>query len=156
MMAEPRAAIDVGEAMLLATVQLAASPERAFRALTSDEITDWWVRPGVFDTREWTADVRSGGAWQASGIGGGRPYGLEGTFEEVDPPRRLVHTWHLVGTPAPPSTITYTLEPIDGGTWLTLRQTGIPSRDGLIATAVGWETSFARLAELMAAEASSR
>jgi len=25
------------------------------------EITEWWVRPGVFDTREWSGDVRAGG-----------------------------------------------------------------------------------------------
>ena len=142
------------ESRLVATVQLPASPERVFRALASEEITDWWVRPGVFDTREWTGDVRPGGEWRASGIGGGRPYGLEGAFVEIDPPTRLVHTWHLVGTPAPPSTITYDLEPTDDGTWLTLRQIGIPSRDGLIATAIGWETSFARLAALLADEAS--
>ena len=28
-----------------------------FRALCSREICDWWVHPGVFDTREWTGDV---------------------------------------------------------------------------------------------------
>jgi uncharacterized protein YndB with AHSA1/START domain len=151
-MPEARAVADVGERTLTATVQLVRPPERVFRALVSDEITAWWVRPGVFDTREWTADVRPGGAWRAAGIGGGRPYGLEGEFLEVEPPRRLVHTWHLVGTPAAPSTITYVLEPVDGGTWLTLRQAGIESRDGLMATAIGWETSFAALAELMGAE----
>ena len=26
------------------------TPERLFRALTTKEICDWWVRPGVFDT----------------------------------------------------------------------------------------------------------
>jgi hypothetical protein len=32
------------------SVEVAASPERVFRALASNEITEWWVRPGVFDT----------------------------------------------------------------------------------------------------------
>ena len=32
------------------------APERVFQALASNEISEWWLRPGVFDTREWTGD----------------------------------------------------------------------------------------------------
>jgi uncharacterized protein YndB with AHSA1/START domain len=53
-----RAVADVAEGLVLASVEVAAAPERVFQALASKEITDWWVRPGVFDTREWTGDVR--------------------------------------------------------------------------------------------------
>src|SRR5436189_1576493 len=95
-----RVVADTEEGVMLAGVEVAAPPDRVFRALTSTAILDWWVRPGVFDTREWTGDVRVGGRWQASGVGRGRPYGLEGEFLEVDPPRRLVHTWCAVGSPA--------------------------------------------------------
>lgn len=150
---EARAVADLDAQELLATVGLPAEPERVFSALVSDEITKWWVRPGVFDTRTWKADVRPGGRWEASGIGaGGRAYALEGTFVEIEPPRRLVHTWHLKGTPGEPSVATYVLAAREGGTWLTLRQTGFSSGEAALATAIGWETSFARLAEILAAE----
>src|SRR6266436_3307930 len=103
--------------------------ERVFLALASPEIIDWWVNPGVFDTREWTADVRVGGQGRASGIARGLPYAIEGKFLEVDPPRRLVQTWHMVGAPSTPSTVTYLLEPITGGTRLTVHHSGIGDPD---------------------------
>jgi uncharacterized protein YndB with AHSA1/START domain len=68
-----RALANFAEGEILATVEIGAPPERVFRALTSQEIVDWWVRPGVFDTREWTGDVRTGGRWRASGVARGQP-----------------------------------------------------------------------------------
>src|SRR5215470_11426243 len=88
-----RAVADLSNGSILASVEIAAPPERVFHALSSKEIVDWWVRPGVFDTREWTGDVRVGGRWQATGVARGAPYTLEGEFLEVDPPRKLVQTW---------------------------------------------------------------
>jgi uncharacterized protein YndB with AHSA1/START domain len=145
-----RAVADITEGLILATVEIAAPPERVFRALSSKEVIDWWVRPGFFDTREWTADVRVGGRWRASGIGKGGPYALEGEFLEIDPPRKLVHTWHTVGTPAPPTTVTYLLDEVEGGTRITLRHSGLKSREASIGVCLGWETSFERLAEFLA------
>ena len=98
-----------------------------FHALTTKEIVDWWVRPGVFDTKKWSGDVRVGGRWRASGHAHGQPYVLEGEFLEVDPPRKLVHTWQRAGAPGQPTIVTYLLEALDGGTRITLRHEG-PSR----------------------------
>jgi uncharacterized protein YndB with AHSA1/START domain len=66
------------------------------------ELRPYIIRPGVFDTREWTGDVRVGGRWQASGVARGNPYALEGEFIAVDPPGKLVHTWIAVGEPVEP------------------------------------------------------
>jgi len=144
-----RAVADLAAGLCIATVEVPASAERVFDALASDEICRWWVRPGVFDTREWTGDVRPGGTWRASGIGGGRPYTLEGQFLEVEKPHRLVHTWTLAGTPEATTTIEYVLEPADGGTRVTLRQSRFAGRGSCAATAIGWETSFEELARLL-------
>ena len=114
-----RAVADLAEGLILASVEVAAAPERVFQALTSKEITEWWVRPGVFDTREWTGDVRAGGRWRASGMTRGEPYVQEGEFLEVESPRWLVHTWERAGTPGVASTVTYLVEPIDGRTCIT-------------------------------------
>lgn len=135
---------------LIVTADIAAPPERVFHALASDEITQWWIRPGVFDTREWSGDIRAGGRWSASGVGGGKPYALEGEFVEVQAPRKLVHTWHLAGTPAAPTTVTYELEPNETGTRVTLKHEGFTSAEGCTNTAAGWETSFEKLAEILA------
>src|SRR5579864_2221681 len=145
------AVADHAAGYVLASLEVAAPPERVFQALTSKEITEWWVRPGVFDTRDWSADVRVGGYWRASGVGGGRPYVLEGEFREIDAPRKLVHTWQLAGMPgAPTTTVTYVLEPLDGGTRITLRHSGFNKGESCSNTALGWETSFERLAEILA------
>ena len=149
---EARAVADLAEGHLLASVEVAAPPERVFPALASEEVLDWWVRPGVFNTTQWTGDVRVGGSWRASGIGNGRPYVLEGEFLEIDAPRRLVHTWHGVGTPGAPTIVTYLLERLDEGTRITLRHSGFTSRETCANTCIGWETSFARLAESLAPE----
>jgi uncharacterized protein YndB with AHSA1/START domain len=134
---------------IVASVDIAAPPERTFRALASEEIVDWWVNPGAFDTREWAGEVKVGGWWRASGMARGQPYTLEGEFLEVDPPRKLVHTWHRVGAPEDPSIVTYLLEPIPGGTRLTINHSGIVSPEQGNNTTDGWRTSLARLAEIL-------
>lgn len=145
-----RAVADLAAGVILATVELTVPPERVFAALASKEIVDWWVRPGVFDTREWTGDVRVGGRWKVSGLGRGVPYAIEGEFLVVEPPRKLVHTWHPPGKPEAASTVTYVLQAIDGGTRLTLRHTGITAPDVCSNTGIAWETSLERLAEVLA------
>jgi uncharacterized protein YndB with AHSA1/START domain len=147
-MAEKLDGLDLPEGSIIAHAQIDASPERVFQALTSNEVTKWWVRPGVFDTREWKGDVRPGGRFTASGTGRGQPYTLDGEFTQVDAPRKLVHTWHLGGTPdAAATTVTYELEPRDGGTHVMLRHDGFPSTEAAANTRIGWETSFDALAE---------
>lgn len=133
-------------------VELSASPERVFRAVTTSEVTDWWVRPGVFDTREWDVDLRRGGRWRATGVSRGQPYVATGEIVDLDAPRKFVHTWDGVGAPDAPSTLAYTLEPSPEGTRLTLRQTGFASPIACREFAAGWETSFTRLAEIISME----
>lgn len=84
-----RAVADLADGMILATVEIAAPPERVFRALTSREIVEWWGADGVYRTTEWTGDVRPGGTWRASGVGAdGKPFAVEGEYLEIDPPGR--------------------------------------------------------------------
>src|SRR5437588_13072431 len=115
-----RAVADLTDGQILASVEIAAPPERVFQALASKEIVDWWVNPGVFDTREWSGDVRKGGHWRASGVARGEPYALEGEFLAVTPPTKLVHTWKRVGAPGAPTIVTYLLQPQTGRTRLPL------------------------------------
>ncbi len=144
-----RAVADVIDGLIVASVEIERTPDRVFQALTTREIVDWWVNPGVFDTREWSGDVRVGGRWRASGVARGASYTLEGEFLEVDPPRKLVQTWHRLGTPGAPSTLTYLLEPIVGGTRLTVRHAGIVAPDQRQNMSAGWCSSFDRLSEIL-------
>jgi uncharacterized protein YndB with AHSA1/START domain len=107
------------------------------------------VRPGVFDTREWSGDVRAGGHWHASGVGQGRPYSLDGEFIEVHPPRKLVHTWQLNSPNGPISTATYRLERVGGGTRLTFEHGSFGTAQAVEANRARWKTSFEALVEIV-------
>lgn len=48
------AAIDPTTDEIEASAVFDTTPERLFRALTSKEICNWWVLPGVFNTQEWS------------------------------------------------------------------------------------------------------
>jgi uncharacterized protein YndB with AHSA1/START domain len=147
-----RAVADLETGSILASVEIAAPPERIFQALASREIVEWWGKPGVFDAREWSGDVRVGGNWRASGMGrDGVPWELEGTFLEVDPPRRLSHTWNTPGSKVEPSVVTYLLERIDGGTRVTLRHVGVSDRNSCIGACMGWESCLTQLATRLGA-----
>lgn len=146
-----RAVADFAAGELLATVEIAAPPERVFKALASEEIVEWWTGEGLaqFRTTEWKGDVRVGGRWRAAGTveaGGGvvKPFVLEGEFLEVVPPRRLVHSYGPPGIP--PTKVIYDLEPIPGGTRITLRHVGFKSREFCTSTYLGWESLLERLA----------
>jgi uncharacterized protein YndB with AHSA1/START domain len=150
--AAPRAAADLDAGFILATVEVLGRPERVFEALTSPEVTRWWMRPGVFDTRTWEGDASVGGRWRATGVGPAGPYTLDGEFLEVEPPRRLVQTWNDPQWPRSASTFSYDLTPTPSGTRITLRHEGGFALPVICAnTCLGWESSFARLAELFAA-----
>jgi uncharacterized protein YndB with AHSA1/START domain len=136
---------------VIASVEIRASPARVFQAIASAEIVDWWVNPGIFDTRQWAGDVRVGGRWSASGMSRGTPYTLEGEYLEVDPPKKLVHTWHSSGASGTGSKVTYILTPIQGGTRLVVRHSGIMLLQHSNNICAGWRTSLGRLEEILAA-----
>ncbi len=98
--------------------------------------------------QEWSGDLRD----IAAGIGGGKPYQLDGEFVTVDAPYQLSHTWRSVGAPGGPSLVTYGLATHGDGVHLTLRHTGLMNPDICEKTRAGWETDFARLQEITQAE----
>jgi uncharacterized protein YndB with AHSA1/START domain len=148
--ATARAAADLSAGFILATVEVAATPERVFAALTSEDVIEWWVRPGVFDTRTWDGNVTPGGRWRTSGVGPRGPYELSGEYLEVDPPQRLVHTWEDPEAPETTSKVTYDLSAGDSRTRITLHHEGEFAAPVVCANiAIGWETSFTQLAQML-------
>ena len=137
----PRAVADLASGLILATVAIAASPERVFRALGSEEIVKWWGSAETYRTTKWTGDLRVGGAWRTDGVGAdGQPFSVGGEFLEIDPPHKLVHTWRPDWDGGNVTTVTYWLEPIAGGTRVTLRHEGFAARrDACARHTQGWE-----------------
>lgn len=137
-----RAVADLGTGTILATVEVAATPERVFRALTeADEVMRWWGADGAYRTTEWSVELRAGGRWRAAGEGAdGKAFSVGGTILEIDPPRRLVQTWKPDWDAGRETTVTYTLDAVPGGTRVTVRHEGFAGRPESCADhAAGWE-----------------
>ena len=138
----PRSVADVTAGVIHASVEIAAPPERVFRALTDgSEVVRWWGSPDTYRLEEFTADLRVGGQWRSRGVAAdGKPFQATGEFLEVDPPRLLVQTWNPDWAPGLKTTLTYRLDAIPGGTRLTLRHEGFGAhREAFEGHTRGWE-----------------
>lgn len=146
-----RAVADIEQGRILASVEIAAPRERVFRALTSADVTEWWGSTETYRTTRWEADVRRGGHWRASGVGAdGQEFSVEGEYLEVEAPEKIVQTWVAAWDGNNRTTITYRLEPIEGGTRVTLRHEGFDGRaDSCRGHAEGWERVFDWLARYL-------
>jgi uncharacterized protein YndB with AHSA1/START domain len=137
--AKATAVADVNEGVVLARVEIAVPPERVFQALTTEELTKWWGADDQYRTTGFAIDLRPGGRWRTDGRGAdGSDFHVEGEVLEVDRPKRLVQTWKPSWEPGPPSTIAYTLEPIEGGTRVTVRHSGFVDPTSCDSHANGW------------------
>ena len=140
-----KAVPDVERGMLLATIEIAAPPERVFRAVTSEELVRWWGSADTYRTARWTGDVRVGGAWRADYIPpDGKPFSTQGEFLELVPPHLLVQTWRYVDadwdTSGTVTTITWRFEPTETGTRVVVRHEGFGAAHAACEShAVGWE-----------------
>jgi uncharacterized protein YndB with AHSA1/START domain len=135
-----RAVADLSRGMILASVEIEAKPERVFAALASDEIAQWWGSPELYRVTKWTGELRPGGAWRSEGVGAdGKPFAVGGEYLEIDPPRVLVHTWKPEWIPGPATTVRYQIDPIPGGSRVTVRHEGFVDTASCDSHAAGWE-----------------
>jgi uncharacterized protein YndB with AHSA1/START domain len=126
-------------------VEIAATPERIWKALTDPEETrKYWY--GALSISDW----KVGSRWTSESADG-EVY-LEGEILDIDPPRRLVHTLHVVHEPEAaaelPSTIEFEITPIGDRCRLTVIHSGRGPAT-MAYTSGGWETIFGGLKELL-------
>jgi uncharacterized protein YndB with AHSA1/START domain len=98
---------------VVAEIFIAAPPERVFQAISDPkQIPRWWGQEGLYHVSKSTADVRPGGKWRSDGVGAdGSTFYVEGEYLEVDPPRRLVHTWTGSYSAGQTTVVTWELAP---------------------------------------------
>ena len=119
-------------------LEIAASPETVWELLT-DPAAAWMGLAASFE-------LRPGGAYRVEVIPG---HTAVGEFVEIDPPRRLVHTWGWEGTedvPPGSTTVEYELVPHGAGTLLRFRHRDLPTGAAAESHGRGWEHYLARLA----------
>jgi uncharacterized protein YndB with AHSA1/START domain len=135
-----RAVADLTDGMILAAVEIAATPERVFRAISSEEIATWWGSASTYRVTRWTGDVRPGGWWKSEGMSAdGTPFAVGGEILEVVSPVLLVQTWRYEHRPADVTTVRFQIEPIPGGARLTVRHHGFTERADCESHTRGWE-----------------
>lgn len=126
-------------------VEIATTPERLWQAIVDPEQTRKYYF-GALSRSEWQVGSR----WTSEGEDG-EVY-LEGEILEIDPPRRLVHTLHVVHEPAAaaeaPSRVEYEITQIGDRCRLTLTHTGRGPAT-IEYTSGGWETILGGLKELL-------
>jgi len=125
-----------------------APPERVFAAFTEKSLVQAWYGPENMTVPHCDVDARVGGKYRVemhSPAGG--VHVVTGEFREIRPPERLVYTWGwLNGASRGPETIvTLTFAARDGGTDLTLEQTGFLDQDSRDRHEHGWNASWAGL-----------
>jgi uncharacterized protein YndB with AHSA1/START domain len=140
----PRAVADGAGGTIIASAELAAPPERVFRAFTTNEIERWWGHADFYRQTDWKADIRVCGQWSVTVVfSDGSTNGGSGEFAEIDAPRKLVMTRKfekhpLLGTRE--TTITYRFDPTATGTRVTVRDEGFVGRsEAAYGNAEHWE-----------------
>ena len=129
-------------------IAIDASPETVWELLTDPQESTRWMGQVA------ELDVRPGGVYRVEVIPGNT---ARGEFVEVEPQRRLVHTWGWESgssTSVPPgsSTVEYELVPNGSGTLLRFRHSGLPSAEAAGSHGHGWDHYFERLATVAAGD----
>lgn len=103
---------------VIRAIEIAASPSAVWRRLASQEaLRQWWETPDL------EIDLVVGGAFSLTGPDGRTR--VTGVVLELDTERRLVLSWFEQGSGwVHPARLLFTLEPVDGGTRVTLQHDG--------------------------------
>lgn len=151
------AVVDLASGTITASIEVAATPDAVFRALTtSEEMCSWWGSDDTYHIVNWKGDVRPGGAWSceahsAATVAGRDAATVRGEFITVDPPRVLEHTWCPSWENFFSTTVRYTLEPIPSGTRVSVLHTGFVGREASArGHAEGWNRVLGWLAKRFA------
>jgi uncharacterized protein YndB with AHSA1/START domain len=114
-----------------------ASPAKVWAAITRpDQMIQWWG-PDAGPTLRADVDVRPGGRFSVVfRLLNGDEHNPTGIYREVIPEQKLVFTWDLPGERE--SLVTFLLEPIDGGTELTLLHEHLPDEAERESHEQGW------------------
>ncbi|MGE5250153.1 MAG: SRPBCC family protein [Bacteroidota bacterium] len=141
-----------------------APPELVWRAWTDPEQLMRWWGPETFTSPMCRLDLREGGSYlYCMRSPDGKDYYSTGVFRKIDPPRQLVYTDSFAdadGNVVPATyygfpedfprelLVTVTFEEQGGGTKMTLRHSGFPADQAVLAEQ-GWNESLDKLAETL-------
>lgn len=122
------AATEAALGVVRAVMEVAASPEKVFRALTDPkELESWWGSDDRYRTFGWVSDLRPGGerSCQARSPGHQELSSVKGECLLVQPPKLLEFTWEASWEPGlAPTKVRIELDPVPAGTRVTVVHSG--------------------------------
>ena len=113
---------------ILGDIEIAATPETVFKALTDPvQAAQWWGDSKAYRADKWEIDLRVGGAWTSKGTSAdGSTFEVKGEYLQIDPPHLLEYTWNAsFGGPAAASVVRWELSPTSTGTRIKLTHSGL-------------------------------
>jgi len=120
---------------IVSEIQIAAPPERVFKALSdAGELARWFGNPEC-PTKSWQMDARVGGRYGYStgkgstAVNGVSAFECHGEILECEPPRVLVYTWiaNWHDDTAQRTVVRWELTPKQGGTHVKVTHSGLAS-----------------------------
>jgi uncharacterized protein YndB with AHSA1/START domain len=114
---------------VISEIEIAAPPERVFRAIVNREQALQWGSHKDFEITVWDLEPRVGGEWRFTSIekATSKEYHHYGEVLEIDPPRLLAYTWmadfHTI--PAQRTVVRWELTPSATGTRLKVTHSGL-------------------------------
>ena len=132
-----------------------APPDRVYRAFIDPDAMAKWLPPHGFAGRVLSMEARVGGSYrmQFTNFSNGQSHAFGGTYLELVPGERIVHT-DSFDDPNLPGEMrtTITFRPVLVGTEVTAVQEGIPAVIPVEMCYLGWQESLQLLALLVEAE----
>ena len=132
-----------------------APPERLYRAFLDPDAMAKWLPPHGFTGRVLGMDARVGGSYrmQFTNFSNGQSHAFGGTYLELVPGERIVHTDRFDDPNLPGEMrTTITFRSVLVGTEVTAVQEGIPAAIPTEMCYLGWQESLQLLALLVEAE----
>lgn len=120
---------------IVSEIQVAAPPERVFRALTdAGELKRWFSGPDC-PAKSWKMDAHVGGQWSYTTqkgsivVNGVSEFECHGEVLECDPPRLLVYTWiaNWHDDKSQRTVVRWELEKKGSGTYVKVTHSGLAS-----------------------------
>jgi uncharacterized protein YndB with AHSA1/START domain len=118
---------------IVSEIQIAAAPERVFKALTDAGELGRWFGGSDCPEKAWHMDARVGGKYgytaeaRSSAANGSGPVECHGEILECDPPRVLTYTWiaNWHEDRAQQTVVRWELTPKQGGTHVRVTHSGL-------------------------------
>ena len=135
-----------GEFDLTVRREIAAPAATLFDAWLDADSLGTWMRPRAISETRAENDPREGGEFRIVMVRDGGELLHQGTYREIDRPRRLVFTWSSPATGHRESVVTVTFEPQGGdSTMVEVHQVGLSDEESQAGHTEGWSDALAGL-----------